>query len=487
MPHPPICASSPSARTPGRSRRRARSWRGSSGPQAGRGDLRDRLRALRPAPYRHLRRGRPHHHGAPRLPGAHRRQDQDPADRLLGRHGRLAQGARQRPQQGRAGGASGQAAHRRCPIRSARIPSFGAAQQCAAARLPRHASASSTSSCPRPTATLSGRFDATLLEVLERFDAGDGDHAAVAARRAARRPIRRSCRSRPRTGKVLQVPIVAHDAKAGTITYEDPDTREPVDHAGHRRALQAAMEGRLGDALGGARRRLRDGRQGSDRFRQAVGRDLPRARRHAARKLHLRAVPRRARPEDLQVQGQRPHHRRMAALCQPRKPVAVHVPRAEGGQAPLLRRHPAPGRRVSAIARRLSAAGPEAAPVEPGLARAFRPSARVGDADRVLHAADAGVVLERRERRDAVGLHRPLSSRRHAADPSAARRPGRLRHPLLSRFRAAGENLPRAERGRAGRARSTCATRSANCPPTPPPSKSRTWSTRSAGASRSST
>jgi lysyl-tRNA synthetase, class I len=23
---------------------------------------------------------------------------------------------------------------------------------------------------------------------------------------------------------VLQVPIVAHDAKAGTITYEDPDT-----------------------------------------------------------------------------------------------------------------------------------------------------------------------------------------------------------------------------------------------------------------------
>ena len=32
----------------------------------------------------------------------------------------------------------------------------------------------------------------------------------------------------PRTGAVLQVPVVAHDAKAGTITYEDPDTKEHV-------------------------------------------------------------------------------------------------------------------------------------------------------------------------------------------------------------------------------------------------------------------
>ena len=32
----------------------------------------------------------------------------------------------------------------------------------------------------------------------------------------------------PRTGIVLQVPVVAHDAKAGTITYEDPDSGERV-------------------------------------------------------------------------------------------------------------------------------------------------------------------------------------------------------------------------------------------------------------------
>jgi lysyl-tRNA synthetase, class I len=32
----------------------------------------------------------------------------------------------------------------------------------------------------------------------------------------------------PRTGMVLQVPIIAHDASAGTITYEDPETKEEV-------------------------------------------------------------------------------------------------------------------------------------------------------------------------------------------------------------------------------------------------------------------
>ena len=32
----------------------------------------------------------------------------------------------------------------------------------------------------------------------------------------------------PRTGEVLQVPVTGHDAKAGTITYEDPETKERV-------------------------------------------------------------------------------------------------------------------------------------------------------------------------------------------------------------------------------------------------------------------
>ena len=36
-------------------------------------------------------------------------------------------------------------------------------------------------------------------------------------------PIRRSCRSAPKTGRVLQVPIVEHEHEAGTIIYKDED------------------------------------------------------------------------------------------------------------------------------------------------------------------------------------------------------------------------------------------------------------------------
>ena len=77
-------------------------------------------------------------------------------------------------------------------------------------------------------------------------------------------------------------------------------------------ARQVPVEGRLGHALDRARRRLRDGRQGPDRLGHAVVEDLQGARRHAARGLQLRAVPRRQGREDLQVEGQRPDHRRVA-------------------------------------------------------------------------------------------------------------------------------------------------------------------------------
>src|ERR1700732_1494247 len=73
----------------------------------------------------------------------------------------------------------------------------------------------------------SGRFDAALLRVLERFD------AVMAIMLPSLREERAQTYSpflpiSPRTGVVLQVSIVAHDAKAGTITYEDPETRERI-------------------------------------------------------------------------------------------------------------------------------------------------------------------------------------------------------------------------------------------------------------------
>src|SRR5215203_775727 len=73
----------------------------------------------------------------------------------------------------------------------------------------------------------SGRFDALLLKVLERFE------AVMEIMLPSLREERAQTYSpflpiSPRTGEVLQVPVVAHDAKAGTITYEDPETKEPV-------------------------------------------------------------------------------------------------------------------------------------------------------------------------------------------------------------------------------------------------------------------
>src|SRR5579863_6811186 len=73
----------------------------------------------------------------------------------------------------------------------------------------------------------SGRFDGALLTVLERLD------AVMAIMLPSLRQERAQTYSpflpiSPVTGIVLQVPIIAHDAKAGTITYEEPQTRERV-------------------------------------------------------------------------------------------------------------------------------------------------------------------------------------------------------------------------------------------------------------------
>jgi lysyl-tRNA synthetase, class I len=74
---------------------------------------------------------------------------------------------------------------------------------------------------------MSGRFDTALLKVLEHFE------AVMAIMLPSLREERAQTYSpflpiSPQTGAVLQVPVVAHDAKAGTITYEDPDTSERV-------------------------------------------------------------------------------------------------------------------------------------------------------------------------------------------------------------------------------------------------------------------
>ncbi|MEJ8572538.1 lysine--tRNA ligase [Microbaculum marinum] len=69
----------------------------------------------------------------------------------------------------------------------------------------------------------SGRFDEALLKVLERYD----EVMAVMLpslreeRQATYSPFLPTC---PRTGRVLQVPIIERDLPSGAVVYKDPDT-----------------------------------------------------------------------------------------------------------------------------------------------------------------------------------------------------------------------------------------------------------------------
>src|SRR3984893_4965155 len=78
---------------------------------------------------------------------------------------------------------------------------------------------------------MSGRFDRALLAVLQRFD------AVMAIMLPSLRQERALTYSpflpiSPVTGVVLQVPILEHDAKAGTITYEEPASKERITTVG---------------------------------------------------------------------------------------------------------------------------------------------------------------------------------------------------------------------------------------------------------------
>jgi lysyl-tRNA synthetase class 1 len=71
----------------------------------------------------------------------------------------------------------------------------------------------------------SGRFDATLLKMLVHYEKVM-DIMLPSLREERAQTYSPFLPVSPRTGDVLQVPVIAHDAKAGTITYEDPDTKE---------------------------------------------------------------------------------------------------------------------------------------------------------------------------------------------------------------------------------------------------------------------
>ncbi len=74
----------------------------------------------------------------------------------------------------------------------------------------------------------SGRFDDTLLKMLEHYDAVMEIILPTLGeeRQKTYSPFLPVC---PKTGQVLQVPMIARDLKAGTITYEDPISGDKVE------------------------------------------------------------------------------------------------------------------------------------------------------------------------------------------------------------------------------------------------------------------
>ena len=185
----------------------------------------------------------------------------------------------------------------------------------------------------------SGQFDEALLRMLEVYDRVMEIMLPTLGeeRRKTYSPFLPVC---PRTGRVLQVPIIERDAKRGTIVFVDPDTDEKVEvpvTGGHVKCQWKPDWALRWFALGVdyemAGKDLIDSVKQSGLICRALG-------RAAAGRLQLRAVPRRKRRKDLQDQGQRNHHRRMAALRLAGKPAALHVSVATQGQAPAFRRDP---------------------------------------------------------------------------------------------------------------------------------------------------
>ena len=381
----------------------------------GRGPVRDRLRPVRPAAYRHLRRGGAHHLGAPRLHRADR--PALPAARLQRRHGRAAQGAGQRAEPGDAGRLSRPAADPHA--RPVRHPSRASARTTTPGCAPSWTvSASNTSSPPAPNTTQPAGSTPRCSD----GGAARRDRRASSCRRSGRSggpPTRRSCRSIRAPAGSCRCRIDRVDAAAGTIAWQRPRERRAVRDLGHRRRLQAAMEGRLGDALVRARRRLRDVRQGPDRQRAAVRPDLPRPRRRSRRWASPTSCS--------STSTARRSARARATACRSRNGCATRRPRAWRSSCTTRRSGPS-GCIFDVIPRAVDeylANAAQAARAAAGRALA-NPAWHIHGGAQPRTAAQPGVLRhaaqprQRGERRDAghaVGLHPPLQPGGHARRP----------------------------------------------------------------------
>ena len=131
----------------------------------------------------------------------------------------------------------------------------------------------------------------------------------------------------PASGRVLQVPVEVVDAEAGLIAFDDEDgTRVQQSAFGGLAKLQWKVDWAARWVALGVDYEMA-GKDLIDSVTQSA-QDRAHPRRPPARRLQLRDVPRRKGRENLQVEGQRPQPRGMAALRQRAEPRLLHLPRA---------------------------------------------------------------------------------------------------------------------------------------------------------------
>ena len=267
----------------------------------------------------------------------------------------------------------------------------------------------------------SGRFDQALLKVLARFD----EVMAIMLpslreeRAATYSPFLPIDRRRPASFCRCRSP--AHDAKAGTITYEDPDTKKPVTTpvTGGRCKLQwkpdwAMRWVALGVDYEMAGKDLIDSVKLSGEICRALGGVAPegfnyelfldekgqKISKSKGNGLTIEEWLRYASPESL-------------SLFMYREPKAAKrlyfdvIPRNVDEYYQFLDGYRAAGSRGSSLSNPVWHIHSGEPP-------------KIDMPISFAHAAHAGVVVECRERRNAVGLHRPLPSGRHAEDASQA-------------------------------------------------------------------
>ena len=275
-----------------------------------------------------------------------------------------------------------------------------------------------------------------------------GSDAAVAARGARRHLFARSCRSRPKTGRVLQVPITETRYRRRHHHLQDEDGSDvetPV--TGGRCKLQWKPDwGMRWHALGVDYEMSGKDLIASVDLAGKICRILGSRRRKASTTScsWTRRARRSPSPRATASVG-----RGMADLRAAGEPGAVHVPEAARGQAALFRRDPARGRRLPDLRRQVPDGGAGAAAGEPGLAHPQRPAAAAARATSATASCSTSPASPTRRRRRAVGLHHALRAGGDAAERAVPRQAGRLRDQLLPRLREADEAVPRAQRDRA--------------------------------------